>query len=145
MRIFTSISLFILSLLISINSYSQEVISELQLEVGVIGIDILDPTLNTIEAIGSQRVVVEANLIDGLSINKVHYKIGTSLGGNDVKYGFVTIGDLISENNVGFVYTGNEFKMNLIPNLQSQNLYIELYIEDYDGNMSATSKAEYHH
>lgn len=145
MRIFTSISLFILSLLTSINSYSQEVISELQLQVGVIGIDILDPSLNSGELTGNKQIVVEANLVDGAEINKVYYKIGSTLGGNDVNHGIITIGDLISENNAGFLYTGEEIKMVLSLNLPSDNLYIELYTKDYNGNTSSISTAEYHH
>ncbi|MCT4579776.1 MAG: hypothetical protein N4A35_00035 [Flavobacteriales bacterium] len=144
MKKLTLISI-IVSTFISIDYFSQQIIfSELQLEKGVIGVDIIDPIIDTENAHGESRIVVDGALISGVSIHKVHYKIGSTAGAGDVKTGFVTVGDLISENNSGFVYTGEEMKMVLMPNLQSDHLYLEIYSEDYNGNYSSVSTAQYH-
>ena len=133
------------STFISTKYFSQHTIfSELQLETGIIGVDIIDPIIDTENTHGNLRIIVEGTLIDEAIIHKVHYKIGSVPGSEDVKTGFVTVGDLTSENNSGFVYTDKELKMILIPNLESNDLYIEIYAEDHNGNNSLVSTAEYH-
>lgn len=91
---------------------------------------------------GSVSVVLL--LSDTLNIDKIHYKLGRTIGGSDLLEGVMLYDDHQYMNTVSSIKVLNQISLNFGVFGDIKNLYSEFYIEDSAGNTSPVHTKELH-
>ena len=102
-------------------------------------LDELDDITDLFDSSTQINYEVSVNLSDTLHVNKIHVKLGTTEGGNDIGEHTYTYDDLSDST---YTYSREEYALLLGVGQHGYqpNIYCEVYVEDSNGLISAVAK-----